>query len=251
MVLPKKKIAIFFSCVIIASVAIIIISSLQSNDIVTQTDKIMETVPMDCYLFYPDVNHKLPNSVELTYYKDIGIALNNTGIQYPATFMRSAAFHAFLIQNCPYLNQTRNITPPLDFRKDLALPNVNKTLSDAWITSVKMEQAVHNYNLEANPKNFTRIEDASSAFGMPLSQFTDQFFLPWNHILDVNKYQNTTATKGELFSNFIGCKNPSWRSNSDIRQCNYWNSHWIINLHTQQLMAILDAPPINATQSHA
>lgn len=206
---------------------------------------------MDCYLFYPDVNHKQPSSIELTYYKDIRIALNNTGLKYPDTFMRSAAFHAYLIQNCPYLNQTKNVTPPINFQPALAIPNVNKTISDAWVTSVKMEQAVHDYGLASNPHKFDRLEDAASAFGMPLSQFSDQFFLPWNNVLDVNKYQNTTSSTGALFgSNFIGCKNPSWRANSDIRQCNWWSSHWVINLHTQQMIGILDPPVANATQSH-
>lgn len=263
----KKKILAFSVIVIIASGIIGYILYLQANDVMYQTNIIMEKVPLHCYLFYPELKYKEASSVELTYYNDVKTALNNTGMKYVFPFMRSAAFHGYLIQHCPFLNQTKSTTPPKNFESDLAVPNITNSLSSSWLDSIKLEQDVHNYNLGPrlinntnnqlwnlyadyyndnviNSKHFKKFEDGAFAFNMSLPEFNDQFFLPWNNVLDVNNYQYIAQPGMFHQPSFVGCKNPSWRANSDIQQCNWWSSHWVINVHTQELIGILDTPPI-------
>jgi hypothetical protein len=192
------------------------------NNLMVQTSKIMEGIPNHCYVSFPDMKNLNPDSAGATYYDDMIVNVFKKGIKYPYPFLRSASFQIYLFQNCPYLDHSKYQVPK-QFNQSIASENMLIKPSK-YLTDIEAkEQKIHDYNFKTNPQNYTTIESLSSAYSMTLPQIVDRLF-----------WENAT--------NFDSCINPSWRTNSEIRQCTFGHTIFLVNLQ-QQLIGILTAPP--------
>lgn len=218
----KRNFAIGLLMVLGASGAAYLMN-LQVNDVYYQTGEIMSHIPLDCMIYFPpDSNHTVENA-QAIYYQSVVDGVNKTGVKYVGAFLRSPAFQMYLFENCHVFNGTKKINEYTSFNKS-AIDMTAYSAPSKWLRDqVKVEQILHDYDYKSNPNNFSRIENVSAVYNIPLQSTIDELFL-----------------NGAV--NLDDCKNPSWRINSDIRQCTWYDSHFVVMKHNQDLMAILDSP---------
>ena len=197
-----------------------------NNDIMTQTNILLSNVPTNCYTYFPQPNDTNIETGQVIYYQSVVDGINKTGEKYIGPFLRSPAFTMWLFQHCPMYNGTQSIFKTKQYNDSSADHSRLIQPSQSLIDQVKYEQAMMHYNYKQNPDNFTRIEYIASNFHQTLQSTIDNLFLAGA--------LNITDSKQ--------CINPSWRANSDIRQCTMFNSTFVVNLHNQNLMAIVQKP---------
>jgi len=193
------------------------------NSLMVQTNKIMDGIPTDCYVMFPDSNDHYSKDAVATYYPSMINNINKTGIKYLYPFLRSSAFHLYLYQNCPYLDTAKNKVPE-KFNQSLGTENTLIKPDNYIIDSERKEQKLFEYNIVKNPNNYTKIEHLAGNFSLNFQQVVDKLF--WENATDIDY-----------------CKNPSFMKNSTLRQCTFDNSHFLVNKNTEELIGILDAPP--------
>lgn len=221
----RKKILLGLILVVSSSIGAYVLEAMH-KDLMTQTDMIMSNVNPECYVYFTDKDHSKIESANVAYYKSMVDEINKTGIKYLGSFLRSPAFTEWLFQNCPLYNGTHSIYQLTNYNSSLADINSRINPSPELLQQVKIEQQFNNYNYMQNPMNFSRIEYIAQYYNQTLQSTVDNLFL-----------------SGALnFENPNQCHNPSWRANSDIRQCSIYGSTFVVNLHNQDLMAILDKP---------
>lgn len=196
---------------------------LQVNDVQYETGEIMSHVPLACMIYFPPNGNHTIDSAQAIYYQPVVDGINQTGVKYIGPFLRSPAFQMYMFENCHVFNGNKTIGYYTTFDKSAIDDKAYAAPSDWLRNQVAVEQSIHDYNFKSNPNNFNRIEDVSAFYNISLQSTVDELFL--NGALDIDK-----------------CKNPSWRENSDIRQCTWNNSHFVVVKHNQDLMVILDKP---------
>ena len=196
---------------------------LQVNDVSYITGETMSHVPLDCMIYFPPQGNHTVDSAQAIYYQNVVDGVNKTGVKYIGPFLRSPAFQEYMFTNCHVFNGTKHINEYQTFNKSFVDVNAYSEPSDWLKNQVSIEQKLHDYNWKSNPSNYSRIEQVSYVYGINLQSTVDELFL--NGALDLDK-----------------CQNPSWRDNSDIRQCTWHDSHFVVVKHNQDLLAILDKP---------
>lgn len=196
---------------------------LQVNDVSYITGEIMSHVPLDCMIYFPPQGNHTVDSAQAVYYQNVVNGVNQSGVKYIGPFLRSPAFQEYMFTNCHVFNGTKHINEYQTFNKSFVDVNAYSEPSDWLKNQVSIEQKLHDYNWKSNPSNYSRIEQVSYVYGINLQSTVDELFL--NGALDLDK-----------------CQNPSWRDNSDIRQCTWHDSHFVVVKHNQDLLAILDKP---------
>jgi len=201
------------------------------HNLMVITQKTMDGIPMHCYEYFNDKSTNASNS-DMTFYPEVINSLNKTGMHNLFPFIRSASFHLYMFENCPYLNYTKYGGLPKDFNATWGTQDIRIQPTPYLVSQQQREQNMFEYDFASNKLNFNRIEYIGNQFGLTLPQVTDNLLL-----------SNSL--------NFTACVNPSWKANSTVRQCNFEDSHFDLDKNTQALIGILDPPPVANTQNRA
>lgn len=200
-----------------------IFALLYQTNIVFQTEVFMAGVPNDCYVYFPDPKIHDPTTAQAIYYVGMMDGINKTGIKYLGPFLRSAAFQQYVFTHCEFLNMTHKYSWPQKYNSSLGSPNDIIPPSNYVINLESSEQSFMNYDFNSNPKNYTHIEQLAQDYNMTLPHVTDQLFL-------------------HNAMNIDNCKNPSWRWNSTIRQCQFHDTIYVVDKNTFDLLGIFTPP---------